>query len=276
MGSGLRLVEAISAGKESLFSTTSPRHWDRVTLLQAGVLAKTASPLLCLANYVSVFVGCLFRWGPRPPGSQGGQFDLGTEHHFQSYFGAFLLLWKTGHDYLRGIWECQEISLWMSWSTYPACPPSRLALHTGLTATWDVGVAQTACTKVSVCQGTRSCQCPQDILPELVYLLCMRDALYHHPKLFAGCSETVGIVSVPMLKHWSDRFPLSVNMLLDILGLIFIWAHLMFSWSFLNSRIVHALVVVSEVCGEWGCPCMLWEVAVLGQDISCLIYIFFL
>lgn len=52
-----------------------------------------------------------------------------------------------------------------------------------------------------------------------------------------------------LLNHecWSDSFPVTTDKLLDLLGLIFIRAHSMFSCNFLRGRLVHGRVGVRVV-----------------------------
>ena len=77
--------------------------------------------------------------------------------------------------------------------------------------------------------------------------LSLRETSYHRPRLFTGFLETVGIASSPMWNLWPNSFPLMMDMLLDLLVLIFIRAISMFPCSFLSSRTVKALVMVSVV-----------------------------
>ncbi len=77
--------------------------------------------------------------------------------------------------------------------------------------------------------------------------LSLRLALYHLPRLLTGCSDTVGIGSSPIQNFTFFSCPLTIEMLRDLFGLIFIRAHLMFSCSFPSSRLVHPAVVVRMV-----------------------------
>lgn len=75
--------------------------------------------------------------------------------------------------------------------------------------------------------------------------LSLRLALYHLPRVSTGCSDTVSLSTMQNLVSLST--PLTMEMLRDLLGLIFIRDHLMFSCSFPSSYLVDAAVVVSVV-----------------------------
>ena len=77
--------------------------------------------------------------------------------------------------------------------------------------------------------------------------LSFSSSLYHLPKLFTGLSLIDGISSSSTWNVLSIIFPLVSEMLLDLLGLIFILAHLRFSFNFSSNLFVQGTVMVTNV-----------------------------
>ena len=76
------------------------------------------------------------------------------------------------------------------------------------------------------------------------YSASLRAALYQRPRLLMGFSRFVGICSPPMQNLLLMSWPLTMEMLWDLLDLISIQAQLMFFWSSSSRRLVHDFVVV--------------------------------
>lgn len=77
--------------------------------------------------------------------------------------------------------------------------------------------------------------------------MSLRLALYARPELLTDKSDTFGMAVFMMWNLWSVSFPLTLDMLLDLMGLNFICAHFMFDISFSSSHFVHATIGVKVV-----------------------------